>query len=193
LAGVDGVNGDELAAGAGAQVGVYALEFALDRAHAVRIGRLGQAWFPAGEYVYVGSACGPGGLRARLGRHLRRGAGKKFHWHIDYLLPFAQPRLFCYGVVSPGLLAGCRRLECNWSQFLLDLPGASAAMKGFGASDCRSGCPAHLVAFAGRADWLPLAEPGVRSGLARAAGLLADRMVYQLCGQVPASGYIEVK
>ncbi len=34
--------------------------------------------------VYVGSAMGPGGLLARLKRHLSR-SGKKLYWHIDYL------------------------------------------------------------------------------------------------------------
>jgi len=34
-----------------------------------------------GFYVYIGSACGPGGLRARILRHLKR--TKKIRWHID--------------------------------------------------------------------------------------------------------------
>ncbi len=34
-----------------------------------------------GFYAYVGSACGPGGLRARILRHLKR--SKKIRWHID--------------------------------------------------------------------------------------------------------------
>ena len=38
-------------------------------------------------------------------------------------------------------------LECVWSQALLELPGASAPVRGFGASDCHSGCEAHLVFF----------------------------------------------
>ena len=42
-------------------------------------------YIPRGTYLYVGSAKGPGGLRARIKRHLRR-HGKKLFWHIDYLL-----------------------------------------------------------------------------------------------------------
>jgi Uri superfamily endonuclease len=40
--------------------------------------------FEPGFYFYIGSAHGPGGLRGRLLRHLRR--EKKRFWHIDYLL-----------------------------------------------------------------------------------------------------------
>ncbi len=36
-----------------------------------------------GVYIYIGSAHGPGGLRSRIMRHLRR--KKKIFWHIDYL------------------------------------------------------------------------------------------------------------
>ncbi len=36
-----------------------------------------------GIYVYIGSAYGPGGLRSRIMRHLRR--NKKVFWHVDYL------------------------------------------------------------------------------------------------------------
>jgi Uri superfamily endonuclease len=38
---------------------------------------------PAGRYLYCGSAKGPGGLKARLSRHMRR--GKSVRWHIDRL------------------------------------------------------------------------------------------------------------
>ena len=37
------------------------------------------------------------------------------------------------------------RLECTWVKRLLALLGASAPAPGFGSSDCRNGCPAHLV------------------------------------------------
>jgi len=39
-------------------------------------------------------------------------------------------------------------LECHWSQALAKAPGAEIPRAGFGASDCRSGCAAHLVLFA---------------------------------------------
>lgn len=118
--------------------GTYALSFSLPEAVKVRIGRLGWFDFPAGEYVYLGSARGPGGLRARLGRHI---SGKgAIHWHIDYLRPY-----FELGAV--GYLTGSNNLECAWSQSLAALPAARLPAPGFGASDCTWGCPAHLVAF----------------------------------------------
>ena len=42
-----------------------------------------------GFYAYVGSAFGPGGLRARIHHHLESVAQP--HWHIDYLLALAEP------------------------------------------------------------------------------------------------------
>ena len=46
------------------------------------IGRLSELDFPAGLYVYTGSA--KRNLDARVARHIRR--DKPLHWHIDYLL-----------------------------------------------------------------------------------------------------------
>jgi Uri superfamily endonuclease len=36
-------------------------------------------------------------------------------------------------------------LECAWSRALAALPGAMMPVRGLGASDCRSGCAAHLI------------------------------------------------
>ena len=55
-----------------AQPGSYALILQADRRQTVRIGRLGQLTVEPGCYVYVGSALGPGGVRAQGGHH---GAG----------------------------------------------------------------------------------------------------------------------
>ena len=49
----------------------------------IRVGSLGTFTFLPGFYLYVGSARDPGGLRARIERHLRRDKAKR--WHIDYL------------------------------------------------------------------------------------------------------------
>jgi len=99
----------------------------------LRIGRLGTHEFPAGYYAYAGSALGPGGLAARVGRHLRR--EKRLHWHIDYLLEAAE-------VVDVRVEPGSERRECEWARRLLAAGGAVVA-PGFGASDCR--CATHLV------------------------------------------------
>jgi Uri superfamily endonuclease len=121
--------------------GTYALILRLERPVVIRVGRLGEFQFPACDTVYLGSALGPGGLRARLGRHLR--GGGRPHWHIDTFRPFALVRGFCYSLsTSP--------MECRWTRLLARQSGAWFPATGFGASDCRARplrCPAHLVAF----------------------------------------------
>jgi Uri superfamily endonuclease len=52
----------------------------------VTIGRKPRTELSAGRYFYCGSAKGPGGLRGRLARHMRR--GKPVHWHIDQLTEY---------------------------------------------------------------------------------------------------------
>ncbi len=51
--------------------GAYLLLIDLAAPLALAIPRLGVATLAPGRYVYGGSAYGPGGLRARIGRHLR--------------------------------------------------------------------------------------------------------------------------
>jgi len=60
--------------------GTYALLLELDQQTVITVGRLGTCSFPAGSYVYVGSALGSGGLSARLAHHRR--PVKRFHYSI---------------------------------------------------------------------------------------------------------------
>lgn len=115
--------------------GTYALALSLAAPADLTIARR-RVHLPPGLYVYVGSAHGPGGLRARLGRH-RRGDGQP-RWHIDALRAVAE-------VVGWHVAVSPLRLECAWAQALASLPGAAIPVPGFGASDCRDGCKAHLV------------------------------------------------
>lgn len=62
--------------------GVYALLVRVINPITVEVSGLRILLSP-GVYVYVGSAGGPGGLRARAVRHFRR--YKKIYWHIDRL------------------------------------------------------------------------------------------------------------
>jgi len=133
------------------ELGTYALLLKLDKQDRIAVGKLGTFDFPAGYYLYVGSALGPGGLRARLARHRRsresssgsnRGqTGQKLHWHIDYLLQRAQ-------LIEVWSVASAERLECKWGQVARRLSGAQVPVRGFGSSDCR--CPAHLIYFNAR-------------------------------------------
>lgn len=88
---------------------------------------------PAGHYVYAGSARGPGGLRARIGRHLRR--GKRLHWHVDHLTE-AAASLLAFPVPDGD--------ECMLVQRLIESGYYHHPTPGFGSSDCRI-CISHLL------------------------------------------------
>ncbi len=115
--------------------GAYLLFVDLAAPLVLDIPRLGEPTLATGRYAYGGSAHGPGGLRARIGRHLRR--DKAQHWHVDRLTAAGR-------VVQVRAVPGGR--ECDLVRDLLELPGASVPVPGFGSSDCRA-CPAHLVAL----------------------------------------------
>ena len=119
-----------------AQPGTYVLVLACTAPITLCVGGLGQVVLSAGLYAYVGSARGPGGLRARLTRHLRE--SKPLRWHIDYLTAVVP-------IVHVHYLGRPAPLECRWAQALARLPGSSTPVPRFGSSDCRNGCAAHLV------------------------------------------------
>ncbi|MGD9093994.1 MAG: GIY-YIG nuclease family protein [Anaerolineales bacterium] len=129
--------------------GTYALLLYLPSATTLKVGKLGAFNFPVGEYVYLGSAFNPGGMRARLGRHIRGGGRPK--WHIDYLRGVANVYGYHYLIHGYDSTPGKQPLECQWSQAFSVLSEAQFLIPGFGASDCRAGCPAHLVSLQGRA------------------------------------------
>ncbi len=122
----------------GADAGVYLLVLELAAPWCGRVGRLGAVHLPAGWYVYVGSA--RRSLRARVRRHLRR--CKPRRWHVDWLT--TAPSVYA----RSALLVTDGTAECALARRVAALPGAAAPVPGFGASDCRSGCPAHLFRFA---------------------------------------------
>lgn len=114
--------------------GTYALLLDLREHRRLTVGKLGAFAFPAGYYVYIGSALN--GLQHRLARHLRR--GKILRWHVDYLREIAE-------VDEAWCVVGEERLECSWMETVRSWPGATVIAPGFGSSDCR--CPAHLAYF----------------------------------------------
>ena len=114
--------------------GTYALLLALDAPVELEVGRLGQILFESPYYLYVGSAFGPGGLRARIGHHTQ--PVRYPHWHIDYLRQVAD-------VVGIWFTADRERFECAWANAALAIRGATQVTR-FGSSDCR--CQSHLVA-----------------------------------------------
>jgi Uri superfamily endonuclease len=113
--------------------GTYLLELVLDEMVRLDAGALGRIQLGPGLLGYAGSARGPGGLRARVRRHLQP-ARRRDHWHIDRLtrvVPVHRVTIFpdiseC--AVVAELIAG----------------GWQVPVPGFGSSDCRH-CPAHLL------------------------------------------------
>ena len=113
--------------------GAYALILRLARDTRLDIRTLGRPVLPVGLYLYAGSARGPGGIRARVGRHLRQPKARV--WHIDHLTEAARVEEV---VAFPG------GRECFIADFAL-ARGAQTPVPRFGASDCRR-CEAHLLA-----------------------------------------------
>jgi Uri superfamily endonuclease len=115
---------------------VYQLLIHLDRPARIRIGSLGTFILPAGWYVYSGSA--RRASAGRLARHLRK--HKTRRWHIDYLLARPHTRIVAIRIFPwrPGR-------ECAVNQALLKDAGLAVPIPGFGSSDCRHACPAHLL------------------------------------------------
>jgi Uri superfamily endonuclease len=93
----------------------------------------------SGFYLYVGSAFGTGGVRARVNHHLH--ASPRPHWHIDYLKPHAT-------LEEVWVCNERKRQEHMWARFFSSMPGVSVPMPGFGSSDCD--CEAHLFFFESR-------------------------------------------
>ncbi|MCP9456712.1 MAG: GIY-YIG nuclease family protein [Nitrospira sp.] len=106
----------------------YQLLIRLAAPQRIQIGRLGTFSFPAGYYVYTGSARRH--LEARVARHLSR--SKNLHWHIDYLVAAPGARIIGVCCVS--------EMECT----VVGLTRGDVVVSGFGSSDCRSGCGSHL-------------------------------------------------
>jgi sugar fermentation stimulation protein A len=114
--------------------GIYHLLIQLLKPQEIIIGKLGLFRFPAGYYVYTGSAMN--GLEARVARHHRK--EKRLHWHIDYLLQHAN-------IIDVVFHVTTARLECEYNRQIMILPEAQIIVPRFGASDCK--CDAHLVYF----------------------------------------------
>ncbi|MCW2247758.1 Uri superfamily endonuclease [Azospirillum fermentarium] len=114
--------------------GAYVLLVRLTEAVDVTLPGRTKAILPPGRYLYCGSAHGPGGLRARVGRHMRR--DKSIRWHIDRL-------------TAAGTVTGCWIFpagdECALVARLATL---SVPVPGFGSSDCTV-CRSHLLAWPG--------------------------------------------
>jgi len=113
----------------------------------IGVGRLGTVSFPAGHYLYVGSA--EAHLSRRIERHRRR--RKRLFWHLDYFRQVADFRL-----ALPFRTA--ERVECHLARAVEQI--ADWAIPGFGTSDCA--CSSHLLGMKGdplqRAEFIALLQ-----------------------------------
>jgi Uri superfamily endonuclease len=104
-----------------------------------------------GWYLYVGSAFGPGGLRARCLRHLR--PLRRRHWHIDCLRAAATLMGIWFSVDPVPR-------EHQWAEIIGGLAGTGACIRRFGSSDCL--CPSQIFRFSSRPSF-----PAVRKQIVR--------------------------
>ena len=122
------IDAGRLPAGSGA----YVLLIELKAEVTINLPRRRETVLAAGRYLDCGSAKGPGGIKARVARHMRR--DKIVRWHVDQLTTAGQ-------VVGTWVFPGgteCALVQC--------LTGLSFPFGGFGSSDCRT-CPSHLLAL----------------------------------------------
>ena len=120
--------------------GTYTLLVDLSSPATVTFGAKGAYDLDAGWYAYTGSAFGAGGLK-RVQRHRELAAGdrKARHWHVDYLLGYAETD------VGDVFVTDEADVECETARVLAD---AATPIRGLGASDCD--CETHLAYAADR-------------------------------------------
>ncbi|MDZ7314669.1 MAG: GIY-YIG nuclease family protein [candidate division KSB1 bacterium] len=106
----------------------YQLWMIVEKNITVTVGKLGNWGFPAGCYVYTGSA--RRGLESRIERHRKK--VKPLRWHIDYLTVLPE--------VSIIQVCTFYEQECVVNQKV----EGEIICPGFGAGDCSSGCVSHL-------------------------------------------------
>ena len=112
------------------RMGTYVLVITLGSDLTTKVGTLGTLSFPAGVYLYTGSALG--GLDQRVSRHIRH--EKTVKWHIDRLT-VAADSVIAYESY-PDYVP-----ECELASMAGDC-GMVPFVDGFGCSDCS--CRTHL-------------------------------------------------
>ena len=115
------------------QPGTYCLLFHARQAASVQVGRLGRLDIECGYYFYIGSAFGPGGVRARVRHHAA--ISHRPHWHLDYIRPALHLQTVWYSIDST-------RYEHRWADNLRHTLSLTIPLIGLGASDCA--CDSHF-------------------------------------------------
>ncbi|NQV55266.1 MAG: GIY-YIG nuclease family protein [Rhodospirillales bacterium] len=131
--------------------GAYVLVIRLKRPLRLKRPRWHGIRLKPGDYAYCGSARGPGGMKARIGRHARK--SKPLHWHVDELTMQGT-------VLGSAAITGAS--ECELMDGILAETGAMQPIAGFGAADCKH-CTTHLALLPERSeiwDYLLKLAPG---------------------------------
>ena len=113
--------------------GTYLLILKLDQESEIRVGKNRIHIFQPGWYLYLGSAFGPGGLQARLRRHIKR--KKNNFWHIDYLRSESD-------LIEVWFQVPPEPNEHQIAAWLSSRDRITTPIPGFGSSDCT--CESHL-------------------------------------------------
>jgi len=123
--------------------GAYLIFLQVQKSITLEVGKLGASTFPAGRYVYVGSASR--GIEKRIARHRRLAETKagKIHWHIDFLLTHPKVRFIRAQQLNEST-------ECMVSHDIASAKEVTVPVPGFGSTDCRAGCRTHLYRMASK-------------------------------------------
>ncbi|OAN49413.1 endonuclease III [Paramagnetospirillum marisnigri] len=115
-----------------AEPGAYVLLIQLADSLPVKLVGRPEVILAPGHFLYCGSARGPGGIKARVGRHMQK--DKTVRWHVDRL-------------TTTGMVLGAWVFpggdECELVGMLTEMP---VPIPGFGSSDCET-CVSHLLAW----------------------------------------------
>ena len=129
------------------ETGSYVLILKCSQYKEIVVGKSGRMELEPGFYLYAGSAFGPGGISARVSRHLR--TGKNLRWHIDFL----REQTHVHAVL---LEYSETRREEPWVRHMAECGRFKIPMAGFGSTDSRH--RAHLFYTAGTPDLTQLAD-----------------------------------
>lgn len=119
------------------QKGYYVLWLNIRQSQDILVGKKGWFYFQQGDYFYVGSAMGQGGIASRVARHWRNDDGKKKRWHIDFIRVHSD----LIGAWVFTEFDQTNHLECQLAQFFSSLPNSKEMA--LGASDCD--CLGHVL------------------------------------------------
>lgn len=115
------------------QTGTYLLVFYTNSNESISVGRLGRLELVPGYYFYIGSAFGPGGLRARVRHH--HDISARPHWHLDYIRP-------SLSLLDVWYSTDTIHFEHAWADSLYYTMQMQVPLTGLGSSDCR--CESHF-------------------------------------------------